>query len=39
MDSEITTMTGCEELESIESDFHAMKAAERANKEGNAADA
>lgn len=39
MDSEITTITGCEELVKIESVFHAMKAVESTNKIGSVSDA
>lgn len=39
MDSEITTITGCEVLAKIESVFHAMKAVETTNKMDTVSDA
>lgn len=39
MDSEMTTMTGCEEWVRTESVFHAMKVVESTSKIGNISDA
>lgn len=39
MDSEITAMTGCDELVKTESDFHAMKAVVSTNKTGSVSSA